>query len=244
MTRPEPGTIHGLGLGPGAADLMSLRAHRILTGARHVAHFRKRGRPGHARSIAEGLLHPEAREIAMEYPVTTEIPVTDPRYNAVLSAFYGDCAARLRALAETGADVAVLCEGDPFFYGSFMHLHSRLAPHVPVRVTPGITGMSAAWTATGQPVAWGDDVVTVLPATLPEDALARRIAGSDAVVVMKIGRNLPRLRRAVAAAGRTDAAFLVEHAAMAGERVLALAEAPDTAPYFSILVIHGQGRRP
>lgn len=239
-----PGTIHGVGLGPGAQDLMSVRADRLVRGARHVAYFRKAGRPGQARRIAQGMLHPDAVEIAMEYPVTTEIPLSDPRYNACLSAFYADCTDRLAALAQAGEDVVVLCEGDPFFYGSFMHLHSRLSGVVPVAIVPGISGMAGAWTASGAPITWGDDVLTVLMATLPEADLARRIGDTDALVVMKIGRNLAKLRRAVATAGREHEAWLVEHAAMPEQRVTPLTQADSVTPYFSILLIHGRGRRP
>lgn len=238
------GTVHGVGLGPGAQDLLSVRADRLVRGARHVAYFRKAGRPGQARRIVEGMLHADAVEIPMEYPVTTEIQVSDPRYNACLSAFYGECTARLLALAQAGEDVVVLCEGDPFFYGSFMHLHSRLSGLVPVEVVPGITGMAGAWTASDAPITWGDDVLTVVTATLSEADLTRRIRETDALVVMKIGRNLPKLRRAVAAAGRENAAWLVEHAAMPGQRITRLVEAASVTPYFSILLIHGQGRRP
>ncbi|MBK5934470.1 precorrin-2/cobalt-factor-2 C20-methyltransferase [Rhodovulum imhoffii] len=239
------GTIHGLGLGPGDPDLMSLRAARLLGQARHVAYFRKAGREGQARRIVEGLIPGEAAEIPMEYPVTTEIPFDDPQYNKVLSAFYADCSARLRALAEAGEDVVVLCEGDPFFYGSFMHLYTRLHGAVRVEVVPGITGMSAAWTATGQPVTWGDDVLSVLPATLPEEALARGIAGADALVFMKITAHLNKLRRVLEAAGRLEDAWLVQNAAMPEQAVLPLRNFPgNKTPYFSIVVVHGQGRRP
>lgn len=238
------GTVHGVGLGPGAEDLMSVRADRLVRGTRQIAYFRKKGRSGHARRIAQGLLRPDAVEIAMEYPVTTEIPLSDPRYNACLSDFYAECTQRLLEATRHGEDVVVLCEGDPFFYGSFMHLHSRLSGTVPVEVVPGITGMAGAWNATGMPITWGDDVLTVAMATLPEDELARRIRDTDALVVMKIGRNLSKLRRAVAAAGREDAAWLVEHAAMPGQSVTRLVDAENVAPYFSILLIHGQGRRP
>ncbi len=238
------GTIHGVGLGPGAPDLLSVRADRLVRGARHVAYFRKAGRPGQARRIAEGMLRADAIELPMEYPVTTEIPVSDPRYNACLAAFYAACTDRLLALAQAGEDVVVLCEGDPFFYGSFMHLHARLWGRVPVAVVPGITGMAGAWNATGQPITWGDDVLTIAMATLPEEELVRRIRDTDALVVMKIGRNLAKLRRAVAAAGREGEAWLVEHAAMPEQRVTPLAEATSVTPYFSILLIHGRGRRP
>ena len=238
------GTVHGVGLGPGAQDLLSVRADRLVRQTRHVAYFRKAGRPGQARRIVEGMLRADVLELPMEYPVTTEIPVLDPRYNECLSAFYAECTAKLLALTQAGEDVVVLCEGDPFFYGSFMHLHRRLSGSVPVDVVPGITGMSGAWTASGAPITWGDDVLTVVMATLPEADLIQRIRDTDALIVMKIGRNLPKLRRAVAAAGREDVAWLVEHAAMPGQRITRLAEADSVTPYFSILLIHGQGRRP
>ncbi|WP_020679570.1 precorrin-2 C(20)-methyltransferase [Marinobacterium rhizophilum] len=238
------GTIYGVGLGPGCQDLMSVRADRLIRRATHVAYFRKKGRSGHARSIVEGMLRDDVIELPLEYPVTTEIPFDDPRYNALLAAFYERSVAQLSELADAGLDVVVLCEGDPFFYGSFMHLYSRLRDRVPVSVVPGITGMSAAWTATGQPVTWGDDILTVLMGTLPEATLAKHIADTDALVVMKIGRNLAKLRRALALAGREDEAWLIEYAAMPEQRVMPLREAGDTAPYFSILLIHGNGRRP
>ena len=237
--------VYGIGLGPGDPDLMTVKAHRLLTGARHVAFFRKAGRKGQARTLADGLIPDCAIEHPMEYPVTTEIPLTDPRYNEALSAFYSDCVRHLSALLAQGEDVVVLCEGAPFFFGSFMHLYTRLLEGQ-VEVVPVVTGMSAAWTATGQPVTWGDDVMSVLMGTLDEATLARHMGAADAVVVMKIGRNLPKIRAALRQAGREAAAWFVEYASMpgaAGQRLSDVAE-DYTAPYFSIIVVHGQGRRP
>ena len=238
------GQVIGVGLGPGDPELMSVKASRALAGARHVAFFRKAGRAGRARAVVEGLIPAGAQEWPMEYPVTTEIDVNSAAYVSALSSFYEGCTERLIALAASG-DVHVLCEGDPFFYGSFMHLYTRLSGRVPVAVIPGITGMSAAWTASGTPITWGDDVLSVIPATLPEAEIARRAGQADALVVMKIGRNLPRLRRALEAAGRLADAVLIYCASMEEERVQPLAEAGDgPCPYFAIALVHGQGRRP
>lgn len=237
------GKVICVGLGPGDPDLMSVRADRLVRSAPHVAYFRKAGYEGQARRIVEGMIAPGATEYPMEYPVTTEIPFADPEYNRLLAGFYDDWAARLAALAETES-VLVLCEGDPFFYGSFMHLYTRLRERCPVEVVPGITGMSGCWTATGEPITWGDDVLTVVTATMPEDELTRRIGDTDALVVMKIGRNLDKLKRALTAAGRIDSAWLVERGTMPDQRVHRLRDAPAKVPYFSIAVVHGQGRRP
>lgn len=239
------GTVYGVGLGPGDPDLLSVRADRLVRGARHVAFFRKAGRPGQARTLANDLLLEGATEHAMEYPVTTEIPLTDPAYNTALSAFYTDCTQRLRQLTDAGEDVVVLCEGDPFFYGSFMHLYTRLKDDVPVQVVPAITGMSGAWTATGAPITWGDDILTVLMGTLDEATLVRNMANADAIVVMKIGRNIDKVRSALRAAQKYDAAWLIEYATMPNQTVQKLSEAEGkVTPYFSIIVVHGQGRRP
>lgn len=237
------GKIICTGLGPGDPDLMSVRADRLVRAATHVAYFRKRGYEGQARRIVNGMLRPDATEYAMDYPVTTEIPVSDPEYNRQLAAFYDGWAEKLAFLAGTET-VLVLCEGDPFFYGSFMHLYTRLRDRAEVEVVPGITGMSGCWTATGQPITWGDDVLTVVTATMSESDLTTRARETDALVVMKIGRNLGKLRRALATAGRLQDAWLVERGTMPDQRVHRLAEAPDKVPYFSIAVVHGQGRRP
>ena len=239
------GTIWGVGLGPGDPDLMSVRANRLVRDTKNIAFFRKAGRAGRARTIVNGMLRQDAFELAMEYPVTTEIALADPNYNKCLSEFYAGVTDQLRELVHSGEDVAVLCEGDPFFYGSFMHLYTRLKDHVPVQVVPAITGMSAAWTATGVPVTWGDDVMTVVLGTMAEEDLTRRMADSDAIVVMKVGRNLPKVRKALEAAGKIDDAWLVECASMSEERAVPLKEAEGaTVPYFSIVIVHGQGRRP
>ncbi|MFY0660584.1 MAG: precorrin-2 C(20)-methyltransferase [Shimia sp.] len=241
----QTGTIYGVGLGPGEPDLMSVRSHRLITNAKHVAFFRKAGRKGQARAIVDGMLPETAIEFPMEYPVTTEISVHDPRYNAALSAFYEEVTQHLIALAKSGEDVVVLCEGDPFFYGSFMHIYARVRDVVPTHVVPAITGMSGAWTATEAPITWGDDVLTVLMGTLDEEKLTRHMADTDALVVMKIGSNYDKVIRALKASNRYDEAWLVQFATMQKQSVQKLSETTDHGtPYFSIIVVHGQGRRP
>jgi precorrin-2/cobalt-factor-2 C20-methyltransferase len=237
------GKVICAGLGPGDPDLMSLRSYRAIQGARHIAYFRKAGYEGQARRLVNGMMPEGVAEYPMEYPVTTEIHFSDPEYNRVMAAFYDDWADRLAEMAQID-DVVVLCEGDPFLYGSFMHLHTRLAGRAEVEIIPGITGMSGCWTATGQPITWGDDVLTVAMATLSEDELAERAANTDALVIMKIGRNLPKLRRALERAGRLQDAWLVERGTMTDQKVHKLDEIEGKVPYFSIALIHGQGRRP
>jgi precorrin-2/cobalt-factor-2 C20-methyltransferase len=239
------GRIICAGLGPGDPDLLSLRSDRAIRAARHIAYFRKVGRQGQARRIVEGMLRPDATEHAMEYPVTTELPFDSPDYIRLLADFYDDWATRLRDLVADGDDVVVLCEGDPFLYGSFMHLFVRLRDSVPVEVIPGIPGMVGCWNAAGEPMTWGDDVLTVLMGTLPEDELVVHMQRADALAIMKTGRNLPRVRRALQTAGRLADAWLVERGTMPSQRIVRLAEVEAAdCPYFAIVLVHGNGRRP
>jgi precorrin-2/cobalt-factor-2 C20-methyltransferase len=230
------------GLGPGNPDLMSVRADRAIRGAGLIAYFRKLGRSGQARTIVQGMLRPDVIELAMEYPVTTEMPFDSPGYVIALARFYDSWADKLAALP---GEIVVLCEGDPFFYGSFMHLYTRLQGRVDMEVIPGITGMAGCWHATGIPITWGDDVMSVLMGTLPEADLVTRMQQADALVVMKTGRNLPKVRRALQTAGRLGDAWLVERGTMPGQRVMRLADIDGAdCPYFAIVLVHGQGRRP
>ena len=237
------GRIICCGLGPGDPELMSVRANREIRAATQIAYFRKRGRPGQARRIVDGLLALNVCEYPMEYPVTTELSVGSDEYARLLSGFYDDWADRLEELARLG-DIVVLCEGDPFFYGSFMHLYSRLQGRAEVDVIAGIPGMAGCWNLVGRPIALGDDVMTVLMGTLPEAELHRRVDNRDALVIMKTGRNLEKIRRALQAAGRLEEAWLIERGTMPGERVARLRDvATADCPYFAIVLVHGQGRR-
>ena len=228
--------MHIVGVGPGDPELMTLKAARILGAARVFAHFAKHGQPGHARRVAAHCLPPAAEELRFEYPLTTELPPGDPCYRSRIAAFYDHAADTLSARLH-GGDVALLCEGDPFFYGSAMYLYDRLRPRHTVEVVPGITGMSGAWTRAGLPMTHGDDVLTVLPGTLPEQELAARLASTEAAVVMKVGRNMAKIR---AALGQRRAVY-VERATGAGERIVPLADMPDgPAPYFSLVLAPGR----
>ena len=239
------GRIYGVGLGPGATDLLSIRADKLVREARHIAFFRKAGRTGHARQIASSLLSQDVIEFAMEYPITTEIPLADPRYNEILADFYKACCEHILSLSKSGKDVVVLCEGDPFFYGSFMHIYARVKDKCPVEVVPAITGMSAAWTATNIPISWGNDILTILTGTLDAAILENQLRDTNAAVIIKIGHNLAKIKQALKITGRFDDAFIVEYAAMPRQKVLPLSKySAENAPYFSIIILHGQGRRP
>ena len=238
------GTLQVIGMGPGDPELMTLKAVRLLGQAPVVAYFAKRGRVGHARSIAGDRLHPEAIELRFEYPFTTEVPVQDPRYPVGMGAFYESCAARIASHLDAGRDVALLCEGDPFFYGSSMYLFDRLCGHYPHQAVPGVTGMSGCWTAAGLPIGHGDDVLCVLPGTLDEDRLTERLQACDAAVIMKVGRNLPRIRRALARAGMSDRAVYVERGTQDRQALLPMDETEGrVAPYFSMVLVPGRQRR-
>lgn len=238
------GKVICAGLGPGDPELMSVRSDRVIRAARHIAYFRKKGRTGQARTIVGGMLRDDVIEYAMEYPVTTELHFGSEEYRNLMVDFYAEWADRLAELA-LEHDVVVLCEGDPFFYGSFMHLHTRLQGRAEVDVLPAIPGMVGCWNALDMPFTWGDDVLTVLMGTLPEAVLTEHMRRADALVVMKTGRNLPAVRRALDATGRLEDAWLVEKGTMPDQRIARLSQVDDAdCPYFAIVLVHGQGRRP
>lgn len=237
------GCLYGVGVGPGDVELMTLKAVRILREVPMIAYFAKRGRQGHARTIAASVLPGGQREIPLDYPVTTELPVDDARYSSQIEEFFENSAAQLAEYLAMGKDVAVLCEGDPFLYGSFMHLHCRLAPHFSCRVVPGITGMSGCWTNVGIPMAWGDNVLTVLPGTLSLGDLVARLKTTDAAVIMKLGSSLPKVRQAITEVGLASRAVYVEYGTMAAEKILPVDQlTDDKAPYFSLILVPGKRR--
>jgi precorrin-2/cobalt-factor-2 C20-methyltransferase len=235
----------GVGVGPGDPELLTLKAMRALGEADVIAHFAKAGNPSHSRAIVAVHLRANVAELPLHYPVTTELPKCSAGYRDAIRDFYDGAAEKIAAHLDAGRVVAVICEGDPLFYGSYMHLHARLTPRFTAEIVAGITGMSGCWSAAGMPIAQGDDVFTVLPATLPEAELTRRLADADAAVVMKVGRHLPKVRRALAHSGRLPRAIYVERGTMAEEKMIPLtAKSDDDAPYFAVVLVPGWNERP
>ena len=239
------GRLIGVGVGPGDPELITLKAIRALAAADVVAHFAKAGSASHARAIVAKHLRPQVVELQLLYPVTTELPKCSKDYRDALRDFYEQAATDIAAHLDAGRTVAVICEGDPLFYGSYMHVHTRLAPRFPLEIIAGVTGMSGCWSAAGTPIAQGDDVFTVLPATLPEGELARRFSETNAAVVMKVGRHLPKVRSALKTSGRLSRAIYVERGTMSDAKLVPLAAKPDDdAPYFAIVLVPGWEERP
>jgi precorrin-2/cobalt-factor-2 C20-methyltransferase len=235
----------GVGVGPGDPELLTLKALRALQEADVIAHFAKAGNPSNARAIVASHLRPGIAELELLYPVTTEFPRDAPSYCSRMREFFDASADAIAARLDAGETVAVLCEGDPLFYGSYMHLHVRLAQRYPATVIAGVSGMSGCWSAIAAPMAQGNDVFTVLPATLPQSELERRLADADSAVVMKLGRNLTKVRAALYRAGRLDGAIYVERGTMSDAKVMALAAKQDEhAPYFAVVLVPGWEHRP
>lgn len=233
-----PGRLYGVGLGPGDPSLMTVRAVEVIAGADVIAYHSARHGRSIARSIAAAHLRPDHIEEALVYPVTTESTDHPGGYRGALDEFYEAAAARLAAHLDAGRTVAVISEGDPLFYGSYQHMHKRLAHRYPTEVIPGVTSISAAAARLGKPLAEADEVLTILPGTLPEEELTARLASTDTAVVMKLGRTFPTVRRAMERSGRLPEAQYVERATMSGERTEKLADIDaETVPYFAVSVV-------
>jgi precorrin-2 C20-methyltransferase / precorrin-3B C17-methyltransferase len=231
------GRLFGVGIGPGDPELLTLKARRVIEAADVVAYPTARHGKSVSRRIAAPFLRPDQIEVALTFPFTTEATESAEAYERALTEFYDSSAEQLAAHLDAGRDVAVLCEGDPFFYGSYMYLHERLAGRYQAEVVPGVTSFSAAAAAAGTPLAKRDDVFTVLPGTLPPDVLATQLRGVDAAVVMKLGRGFDRVREAAERAGVADRGVYVERASAPEERIAELRDVEGDVPYMSLVLV-------
>lgn len=228
------GRLCGLGVGPGDPELITVKALRLLRAAEVVAYPTLEDGASFARSIVAEYLDGRQRELAIRLPMTT---AREPAQAA-----YDRAAAELAGHLSAGRDVAVLCEGDPFFYGSFMYLFGRLAAGFPVEVVPGVSSLTACAAALGQPLAARNDTLAVLPAPLPDSELAARLVGAEAAAIIKIGRHLPRIRALLEREGLAGQARYIERASLPNQRLLPLAQVDEAAaPYFSMILVHRRG---
>src|SRR5205807_544618 len=154
------------------------------------------------------------------------------------AAIYDAAAVQLAAALDAGEDVAYLCQGDPLFYGSFAGILVRLAARYPVRVVPGVSSLTACSAAAATPLVQRDEVMAVIPASLPEEVLAARLADGGAAAVIKLGRHFAKLRRVLARLGRLDRAIYVERASLPNQRIAPVAAIEAASvPYFATALI-------
>jgi len=238
MTGPSTtGRCFGVGVGPGDPELLTLKAARVIDACPVVAYFRASRRESNARRVVQDVLRADHVEIPLVYPVTTEAVPAD-EYETLLVDFYDESAKRVAERLDGGDDVAVLCEGDPLLFGSYMYLHHRLAPEYSTEVVPGVSSVLAGGAALAMPLAARNETFIVLSGVLPREELARQVRDADCAVIMKVGRNLPAVRAAATEAGKLDRAQYVEWASMPAERRMPLAATDGIrAPYFSMVVI-------
>lgn len=226
------GTLYGIGLGPGDPELMTLKAARLIASADVVAYPSLEGGASFARAIAAGHISDTVEEVEISIPMTVE--------RAPAQAAYDKGAAVLAEKLGQGCNIALLCEGDPFFYGSFMYLFSRLSDRFAVEVVPGVTSVTACAAALPLPLTARKEVLTIIPGPISAEDMETRIAAAESVAIMKVGRHLPKIRDVLDRLGLTQKAYYIERATLPEERAMPLAEAPETAPYFSmILVLRG-----
>lgn len=235
---PGSGRLWGVGLGPGDPELITLKAARLISCADVIAYHSGVGKSSIARRIASHLFPDGVVEEDLRYPVTTGTTDHPGGYAGAMADFYEECADRLAIHLEAGLTVVIIAEGDPLFYGSYMYMHDRLSGRFPTEVVPGVTSVSAATAAVASPLVRQTDVLTILPGTLPEPELARRLADTDGAIILKLGRTFPAVYGALAQAGRLDDALYVERASMAEERWLSVRDVdPSSVPYFSVIVV-------
>ncbi|WP_177414240.1 precorrin-2 C(20)-methyltransferase [Pseudomonas sp. RIT623] len=235
------GRLLGLGVGPGDPELITVKALRLLREAPVVAYFVAKGKRGNAFGIIETHLQAEQTLLPLVYPVTTEVLPAPLSYEQVISDFYDEASVQVAEHLDAGRDVAVICEGDPFFYGSYMYLHDRLAPRYEAQVIPGVCSMLGGASVLGAPLVYRNQTLTVLSGVLPHEELKQRLAAADAAVIMKLGRNFPKVRQVLGELGLDGRALYVERATMANQKIVALdAVDPQSSPYFSLIIVPGE----
>ena len=239
------GKLWGVGIGPGDPELVTVKAARVIGEADVVAFHSAR----HGKSISRGVAAPYMREGQIEehlvYPVTTETVDHPGGYQGAMDEFYEAAAERLAVHLAAGRTVALLAAGDPLFYSSYMHMHKRLADRFDAEVIPGVTSVSAASAALGKPLVEGEEILTILPGTLPQAELTRRLKETDAAAILKLGRTFPPVLQSLEDSGRLDEAHYVERASTTRQRVESAAEVdPDGVPYFSIAIVPSPSNNP
>ena len=234
----KTGKIFGIGLGPGDPELMTLKSANLIKSSEYIFFFKKKNSASRALSIVKDIIRKDAFKIALEFPITTEIDSKQKEYKIKLNQFYEESVVKINNVLKKPSNLCLLCEGDPFFYGSFIHIFERLKERFEIEIIPGVTGMSGAWSANKIPMVSGDEILTVLMGTLSEEKLKLYVKNSDVIVIMKIGKNFKKIIKVLREENLLINSYLVSNATTTKEKIYKLSEVDvERTPYFSIILI-------
>jgi precorrin-2/cobalt-factor-2 C20-methyltransferase len=226
----KPGTLYGVGVGPGDPELMTVKAWRLISTAETIAYLAANGGDSTARTIAAPFIDDDTEEIVIDMPMRVDREPARLAYDAG--------AKKIADVLTRGENVVMLCEGDPFFYGSFMYVFERLSPKFTTVVVPGVTSITAAAAVIGRPLCERDEVLKVLPATMAEADLQRELASTHAAAIIKVGRHFEKVKRVLATLRLTDAATAVVKATHDDQIITNVSDIEEsTLPYFTTIIV-------
>ena len=223
------GCLYGLGVGTGNPELITLKALRILQSVSVVAYPASETGNSFARSIVAEFLQDNQIEIPIVLPFKLEKSAQP---------FYDKASQQLAEHLNNGRDVAVLCEGDPFFYGSFMYIYDRLSQKFNTEIVPGISSVMAGAAMIRIPLTYRNDVFMVVSGILSEEVLKEKLKVADAAVIIKLGKNFNQVKQVLQELGLIERAKYIENATRENQKILSINEVEaETVPYFSLIVI-------
>jgi len=234
----KKGKIYGIGLGPGDPALITLKSANLIKSSDYIFFFKKKNSESRAFSIVKEIIKDNAFKIALEFPITTEIDSMRKEYKNIMKNFYEQCVIKIDNILKKSFDICLLCEGDPFFYGSFIHIFQRLKERFDIEIVPGVTGMSGAWSSSKIPMVSGNEILTIIMGTLDEAKLKIQIKKSDVLVIMKIGKNFKKIFKVLKEQNLLDKAYLISNATTKKEKIYKLDTInAEIVPYFSIILL-------
>ena len=234
----KKGKIYGIGLGPGDPALITLKSANLIKSSDYIFFFKKRNSESRAFSIVKEIIKEDAFKIALEFPITTEIDSMRKEYKDIIKNFYEQCVIKIDNILAKSFDICLLCEGDPFFYGSFIHIFQRLKERFDIEIVPGVTGMSGAWSSSKIPMVSGNEIMTIIMGTLDEAKLKIQIKRSDVLVIMKIGKNFKKIFKVLKEQNLLNRSYLISNATTKKEKIYKLNAINDEiVPYFSIILL-------
>lgn len=228
----KKGQLYGLGVGPGDPELLTLKAYRILTSVPVLAYPTQENGKSLARAIVADFIRPGQIELPIPLPFSPERSAQP---------YYDQAAENIAQHLTDGQDVAVLCEGDPVLYGTFMYIFNRLSGRFHTEVVPGISSTFASASMLGAPLTYRDDVLSIIPATLDASILSARLAVVDAAIIIKLGRHFAKVHTVLEELGLLSRALYIEHATMPDQQILPITEVdPAKVPYWALILVPSQ----